>query len=62
FGWKKTKTKFMAWRKTTTVKRRSCGEGGAEAEVEALKRRWRRGRLVSVKLSVGFTYSPPSQI
>ncbi|XP_013588847.1 PREDICTED: uncharacterized protein LOC106297110 [Brassica oleracea var. oleracea] len=35
FGWKKTKTKFMAWRKTTTVKRRSCGEGGAEAEVEA---------------------------
>ncbi|KAL0652010.1 hypothetical protein Bca4012_094701 [Brassica carinata] len=37
-------------------------EGGAEAEVEALKRRWRRGRLVSVKLSVGFTYSPPSQV
>ncbi|KAL0813714.1 hypothetical protein Bca101_070157 [Brassica carinata] len=29
----------MAWRKTTTVKRRSCGEGGAEAEVEARQTR-----------------------
>ena len=41
-------------------KRRQWSAGAVAKE--ALKRRWRRGRLVSVKHSVGFTYSPPSQV
>uniref|UniRef100_A0A0D3BDZ7 Uncharacterized protein n=1 Tax=Brassica oleracea var. oleracea TaxID=109376 RepID=A0A0D3BDZ7_BRAOL len=39
----------MAWRKTTTVKRRSCGEGGAEAEVEA--RHTRLGQALYLRSS-----------
>ncbi|KAL0690463.1 hypothetical protein Bca4012_090141 [Brassica carinata] len=59
FGWKKTKTKLMAWRKTTTVKRRSCGEGGAEAEVEV--RQTRLGQaLCWLHLLTTFTGQPTS--
>lgn len=59
FGWKKTKTKLMAWRKTTIVKRRSCGEGGAEAEVEA--RQTRLGQaLCWLHLLTTFTGQPTS--